>query len=270
MSDRLIETVISGGIAHIQFNRPGQLNAFNNDLMREFLAAMKRFDADEDVRVIIVSGSGRAFSAGFDLKAAAERQLSGHDEWRGQLELQFDFIMSLWDARVPTIAAVHGYCLAGALELSLAADITIAADDCLFGEPEVRFGSGAVAMLFPWVTGPKAANELLSTGEDRMPAERVDQLGLVHRLVPAGQLLAEAERTARTIAKASPASVQKTKRAVNRAYDIMGLRNALAAGLDIDVDINATPSFEKQEFARIRKEQGVKAAIAWRDARFAD
>ena len=270
MSDRLIETVISGGIAHIQFNRPGQLNAFNNDLMREFLAAMKRFDADEDVRVIIVSGSGRAFSAGFDLKAAAERQLSGHDAWRGQLELQFDFIMSLWDARVPTIAAVHGYCLAGALELSLAADITIAADDCLFGEPEVRFGSGAVAMLFPWVTGPKAAKELLYTGEDRMPAERVYQLGLVNRLVPAGQLLAEAERTARTIAKASPASVQKTKRAVNRAYDIMGLRNALAAGLDIDVDINATPSFEKQEFARIRKEQGVKAAIAWRDARFAD
>ena len=64
--------------------------------------------------------------------------------------------------------------------------------------------------------------------------------------------------------------MQKTKRAVNRAYDIMGLRNALAAGLDIDVDINATPSFEKQEFARIRKEQGVKAAIAWRDARFAE
>ena len=103
-----------------------------------------------------------------------------------------------------------------------------------------------------------------------MPAERAYQLGLVNRLVPADRLLAEAERMARTIAKASPASVQKTKRAVNRAYDIMGLRNALAAGLDIDVDINATPSFEKQEFARIRKEQGVKAANAWRDARFAE
>ena len=270
MSDALIETDTADGIGYIRFNRPHQLNAFNNELMREFLAAMKLFDADETVRVIIVSGNGRAFSAGFDLKAAAERQLSGHDEWRGQLELQFDFIMSLWDARVPTIAAVHGYCLAGALELSLAADITIAADDCLLGEPEVRFGSGAVAMLFPWVTGPKAAKELLFTGEDRMPAERAYQLGLVNRLVPADQLMADAERTARTIAKASPASVQKTKRAVNRAYDIMGLRNALSAGLDIDVDINATPSFEKQEFARIRKEQGVKAAIAWRDARFAE
>ena len=161
MSDALIETDTADGIGYIRFNRPRQLNAFNNELMRECLAAIKQFDADENVRVIIVSGNGRAFSAGFDLKAAAERQLSGHDEWRGQLELQFDFIMSLWDARVPTIAAVHGYCLAGALELSLAADITFAADDCLFGEPEVRFGSGAVAMLFPWVTGPKAAKELL-------------------------------------------------------------------------------------------------------------
>ena len=270
MSDALIEIRITEGIAHLRFNRPRQLNAFNNELMRETLDAMSGFEANDDVRVIIVSGNGRAFSAGFDLKAAAERQLSGHDAWRRQLELQFDFIMCLWDARVPTIAAVHGYCLAGALELSLAADITIAANDCLFGEPEVRFGSGAVAMLFPWITGPKAAKELLFTGEERMPAERAYQLGLVNRLVAADQLMPEAGRMARTIAKASPSSVQKTKRALSRAYDIMGLRSALAAGLDIDVDINATPSFEKQEFARIRKEQGVKAAIAWRGARFAD
>ncbi len=270
MSDALIETEIQDGIAHLRFNRARQLNAFNNDLMRDTLAAMARFNADEAVRVIIVSGNGRAFSAGFDLKAAADRELKGHDAWRAQLELQFDFIMSLWDARVPTIAAVHGYCLAGALELSLAADITIAAEGTLFGEPEVRFGSGAVAMLFPWVTGPKGAKELLFTGEDRMPAQRAYELGFVNRVVPQDDLMAAAMRTARTIVKASPASVQKTKRAVNRAYDIMGLRSALAAGLDIDVDINATPSFEKQEFARIRKEEGVKAAIAWRDQRFAD
>lgn len=270
MRDALVETQIEDGVAVVRFNRARQLNAFNNELMRDTLDAMARFNGDETVRVIVVSGNGRAFSAGFDLKAAAERELKGHDAWRGQLELQFDFIMSLWDARVPTIAAVHGYCLAGALELSLAADITIAAEGTLFGEPEVRFGSGAVAMLFPWVTGPKAAKELLFTGEDRMPAQRAYELGFVNRIVPGDALISEAMRTARTIAKAAPASVQKTKRAVNRAYDIMGLRNALAAGLEIDVDINATPSFEKQEFARIRKAEGVKAAIAWRDARFAE
>ena len=268
MGDRLIEIATADGIAHLKFNRGPQLNAFNNELMRETLTAMAELNANDSVRVIVVSGQGRAFSAGFDLKAASERALESRDEWREQLELQFDFIMCFWNSKVPTIAAVHGYCLAGALELSLACDMTVAAADALFGEPEVRFGSGAVAMLFPWVMGPKQAKELLFTGEDRITAERAMQMGFVNRIVPPDQVLDEAMKLARNVANSSPASVQKSKQAVNRSYDIMGLRQALALGLDIDVDINATPSFEKQEFARIRKEQGVKAAIAWRDARF--
>ena len=92
--------------------------------------------------------------------------------------------------------------------------------------------------------------------------------GFVNRLVAADDVVPAAMRMARNIARASPVSVQRTKEAVNRSYDIMGMRQALAAGLDIDVEINATPSFEKSEFARIRREAGVKAAIAWRDSRF--
>lgn len=263
-----IETEITDGIAHLKFNRPAQLNAFNNDLMRETLAAMAALNSNEDVRVIVVSGQGRAFSAGFDLKAASERTLESHAQWREQLELQFDFIMSFWDLKVPTIAVVQGYCLAGALELSLACDMTVAASDALFGEPEVRFGSGAVAMLFPWITGPKQAKELLFTGDDRITADRALQMGLINYVVAPKDVMAEGLRLARNVANSSAASVQKTKQAVNRTYDMMGLRQALAVGLDIDTDINATPTIEKQEFSRIRKEQGVKAAIAWRDARF--
>lgn len=269
MTYTYIETEIADGIAHLRFNRPDQLNAFNNELMRETLAAMAALNNDDNVRVIVVSGHGRAFSAGFDLKAASERQLDSYAQWHRQLDLQFDFIMSFWDSKVPTIAAVHGYCLAGALEVSLACDMTVAADDTFFGEPEVRFGSGAVAMLFPWVTGPKQAKELLFTGDDRIPADRALQMGLVNAVVPPEQVMTDAMRLARNVAQSSPAAVQKSKQAVNRAYDIMGLRQALATGLDIDVDINSTPSFEKQEFSRIRKEEGLKAAIAWRDARFA-
>ncbi len=269
MTYTYIETEIADGIAQLKFNRPDQLNAFNNELMRETLAAMAALNGDANVRVIIVTGHGRAFSAGFDLKAASDRQLETHAQWRDQLELQFDFIMSFWNSKVPTIAAVHGYCLAGALELSLACDMTVAANDAFFGEPEVRFGSGAVAMLFPWVTGPKQAKELLFTGDDRIPADRALQMGLVNKVVPSESVQLEAMRLARNVAQSSAASVQKSKQAVNRAYDIMGLRQALATGLDIDVDINATPTFEKQEFSRIRKEEGLKAAIAWRDARFA-
>ncbi len=266
----ILAEIDSDGIAWLTFNRPRQLNAFNNQLMQASLDQMANFERDEAVRVIVVSGAGRAFSPGFDLKAASERQLEGRDAWRDQLNLQFDFIMSFWNARVPTIAAVHGYCLAGALEVSLASDLTLAADNAIFGEPEVRFGSGAVAMLFPWVTGPKQAKELLLTGDDRVAAERALQMGIVNRLVAADALVQEAHRLAQKIAKASPAAVQKSKAAINRSYDIMGLRQALELGLDIDVDINTTPSWEKQEFSRIRREQGVKAAIAWRDARFRD
>ncbi len=270
MADEKLRVEIDDAIARLTFNRPRQLNAFDNDLMTASIAAVDRLNRDRNVRVIVVAGEGRAFSAGFDLKAAAERQLTERDDWRRQLELQFEFIMSFWNARVPTIAAVHGYCLAGALEVSMACDITVADEAALFGEPEVRFGSGAVAMLFPWVLGPKQAKELVLTGEDRIAAKRAYEIGLVNALAPAGRAVAHALKMARKIARASPAAVQKSKQAINRSYDIMGLRQALDLGLDIDVDINAAPTWEKQEFSRIRREQGVKAAIAWRDARFID
>lgn len=270
MSEDVLGVEVADGIGQIRFNRPRQLNAFDNELMRAAIAAVEALNGDEDVRVIVVSGEGRAFSAGFDLKAASERQLTSHADWRRQLELQFDFIMSFWNSKVPTIAVVHGYCLAGALEVSLACDMTVAAEDTFFGEPEVRFGSGAVAMLFPWVIGPKQAKEIMLTGEDRIPAERALQMGLVNSVVPTDGVMAEGLRLARKIARSAPESVRRSKEAINRSYDIMGMRQALALGLDIDVDINATPTWEKQEFSRIRKEQGVKAAIAWRDARFAE
>jgi len=268
MAEPLVIVDVQEGIGQIRFNRPGKMNALNNELMHAAIAAVDEINACPDARVILVSGAGRAFSAGFDLQAASERQLDSHEKWREQLELQFDFIMSFWNSPLPTIAVVHGYCLAGAFEVSLACDMTICSDDAVFGEPEVRFGSGAVAMLFPWVTGPKQAKEILLSGEDRIPAARALQMGLVNRVVPADELEAQSMRLAKNIAAASTAAVRKTKQAINRSYDIMGIRQALATGLDIDVDINAAPSWEKQEFSRIRKEEGVKAAIAWRDGRF--
>ncbi len=270
MSDPLLCVEVSEGIGHVRFNRPRQLNAFNNELMRDTITAIDKLNADPDLRVIVVSGEGRAFSAGFDLKAASERTLDTQEKLRDQLELQFDFIMGFWNSAVPTIAVVHGYCLAGALEVSLACDMTVASSDTFFGEPEVRFGSGAVAMLFPWVTGPKQAKEIMLTGEDRIPASRALQMGLVNSVVPPEDALKEGFILARKIARSAPDAVRKSKDAINRSYDIMGLRKALALGFEIDVDINSAPSWEKEEFSRIRKEQGVKAAIAWRDARFAE
>src|SRR6185312_12500510 len=96
-------------------------------------------------------------SAGFDLKSSAARGPLTIAQWRKVLEDDLDLVLRFWDSPKPTIAAIHGYCIGGAFEIALACDISIAAESSLLGEPEVRFGSGIVAMLLPWITGPKQA-----------------------------------------------------------------------------------------------------------------
>jgi enoyl-CoA hydratase len=237
-------------------------------LLAETTSALAEHARDDQIAAIVVHGEGRAFSAGFDLKESAARGTTGAAAWRKVLEQDFDFIVQFWDCPKPTIAAVHGYCLAGAFELMLACDITVAAEGTLFGEPEVRFGSGIIAMLLPWVTGPKQAKELLLTGNDKVTAERALAMGIVNRVVPADELMATATAIANDIAAAAPLSVQLTKRAINRTYEIMGLRQTLLASLETDILLEASEGPERAEFNRIRREQGLQAAIAWRDSRF--
>jgi enoyl-CoA hydratase len=265
------ETIVSrrdGRIGFIAFNRPQALNALNATLLAETTRALAALARDDQVAAIVIHGEGRAFSAGFDLKESAARGTSGAAAWREVLEHDFDFIVQFWDCPKPTIAAVHGYCLAGAFELMLACDITIAAEGTLFGEPEVRFGSGIIAMLLPWITGPKQAKELLLTGNDKVSAERALAMGIVNRVVPADEVMATATAMAEDIAAAAPLSVELTKRAINRTYEIMGMRQALLAALETDILLEASEGPERAEFNRSRREQGLQAAIAWRDARF--
>ncbi len=270
MTFQHIKFDIEGPVATLAFNRPQVLNAFHNEAMDECVAALKQIAEEDTVRAVLVRGEGRAFSAGFDMKASAERDMSTVDKVRAQMERQFDFIMAFWDCPKPTIALAHGFCMAGAFEVALACDITIAAEGTRFGEPEVRFGTGIVAMLLPWTVLSKHAKEMLLTGNDKMDAARAHQIGIVNHVVPAEELIPFGRRMALDIAAAAGPSVFFTKRAMNRTYEIMGMRDALRASLDIDVILNSTPSPEKAEFARIRKEQGLKAALAWRDGRFSD
>ena len=255
-------------IAILTFNRPKVLNAFNNNLMERTIETVKILNEDDSVRIIVVQGAGRAFSPGFDLKASAERRMESVQDWEKQMKLQFDFIMQFWHSPKPTIAAVHGYCIAGAFELALACDVTIAAENTRFGEPEVRFGTGIVAMLLPWVTGPKQAKELLLTGEDQLNAKDAFRMGIINRIVPDDAVLDRALEVAKSMATAAERSVRYTKRAINDTYATMGFNRTLESALDTDVLLNAAYDPVKAEFARIRSEQGVKAAIAWRDARF--
>jgi len=218
---------------------------------------------------VLLRGAGRAFCAGFDLDMGDSGGVDRVEFLRRELQRDFDVILRFWDCPKPTIAAVHTWCLGSGMELAVACDVTIAAEGCRFGAPEVKFGSGIVALILPWVIGLKAAKELLLTGDDRISAERALALGLVNRVVPPEALEAEALALARTIAANDRIAVTLTKQAINRGADIMGLRQALQQGLELDVLIEASETPESREFNAILEQEGLRAAIRWREARLA-
>src|ERR1700754_3853989 len=173
----IVETL--GPVLRLTLNRPERTNALNQAMLGEINQALDSAERDPSVRAVIVRGAGAAFSSGFDLKEQMERRPQGVEQWRPVLRKDFDTVMRFWHFPRPTIAAVRGPCLAGACELALACDMTIASDDAFFGEPELKFGAGIVTMILPWVVGPKIAKEIILLGEDRIPAARARELGLV-------------------------------------------------------------------------------------------
>ena len=236
----LVKYETDGHVAWLRLNRPDKLNAINLPMLGELVSALDLAEQDDDVRVLVLCGEGRAFSAGFDLaETEPESGESRQDAIRRELEADFDGIMRFWDFPKPVIAAVHGYCLGSSMEISAVCDITIAADDCKFGAPEVRFGSGIVCMILPWIVGQKNARELLLIGEKNIPAARALQMGLVNRVVPPDDLLAEALAMARQISENDPLAVQLTKKAINLNLEASGLRQALRDALEIDVIIES-------------------------------
>lgn len=260
---------VSGNVAHLSLNRPARLNALHKAALLEINDALDQAESDPEVRVIVVSGTGRAFSSGFDLKAQMDQQPEGSKIWREILDLDFDTTMRFWNSPKPTIAAVHGACLAGAFEIAMACDITIASEDAMFGEPELKFGAGIVTMLLPWMTSPKQAKRIILSADDRISAADALAMGLVSRVVAPGQHLGEAMRTARGIALMDPDLVGQTKKAINRTYDLQGMQTALRMALDVDHSIESHGSPDKRAFMAIARERGMREAIAWRDARFA-
>ncbi|MEQ8895941.1 MAG: enoyl-CoA hydratase-related protein [Roseovarius sp.] len=260
---------VDGSIAEISLNRPEVLNAINSRMLEELDHALDLAESDSEVNVIILSAQGRSFSAGFDLKESAARGTVTMDQWRQFLQTDFDLIMRFWDSPKPTVAAVQGHCVGGGFELAMACDLTVATESALFGEPEVKFGSGVVAMLLPWLTGPKLAKEMLLTGQDKMTSARALEVGLLNRVTLEEDMPATARELARAMSTAAGSSVRMTKAAINRSYDAMGMRQALRQALELDIYIESNGGPEREEFNRIRKQDGLNAALAWRESRSA-
>jgi enoyl-CoA hydratase len=248
--------------------RPQRLNALNKKMLYELQVALDTVESDSDIRVLVVTGSGGNFSSGFDLKEQMEVRPEGERAWREILDRDSNTVMRFWHLSKPTIAAVNGYCLAGGFELALACDITIAGEDAIFGEPELKFGAGIVVMLLPWLVGPKQAKEIILSGADRIAAAEALRIGLINRIVPVAEVEEAALTLAHHIAVIDPRLVQQTKRAINQSFEAMGLLNALQAALEIDLAIESEGSPDKRQFMDIARKEGLRAAIAWRDARF--
>src|SRR5256885_3923090 len=185
-----------GPVAQLELHRPERINALGKSMLIEIQDAMDAFEARAALRVLVLHGAGRGFSSGFDLKEQMTRNPQGATVWREILELDFSTTMRFWNCPKPTVAAIHGPCMAGAFEMALACDISVCSRDAVFGEPELKFGAGIVTLLLPWMVGPKAAKDILLTGDDAVNAERALALGIVSRVVPDGKHLDEAMKIA--------------------------------------------------------------------------
>ncbi len=262
----LIEDI--GPVRRLTMNRPGSLNALSAGLIDALSRAFRAGGEDPDVHVLILRGAGRAFCAGYDLTEDAAGGVLDAQHWHDELSHSTHGMLEILDNPKPVIAQVHSYCLAGGTDLMLACDLAVASDDAYFGYVDVRFGSGVVSMFLPWVVGVRKAKELLFTGEDRVPADEALRIGLVNRVVPRDELDDATLALAEEIAKNEPFVIQTTKRAANRAWDVAGFRAAMAANTELDVMIETANLPARDEFRRITQAEGLKAAIAWRDARF--
>jgi enoyl-CoA hydratase len=246
----------------LTLNRPAKLNALSVELRDALTEAIADAAADDRVRVIAVAGAGRAFCSGYDLSEAAPPTAW---QWRDVLDRDVRATLAIWSCPKPVIAQVHGYALAGGLELAMACDLIVAAEGSQLGEPEIRFGSAPVTLLMPFVIGQKKTRELLLTG-DLIDAAEAERIGLVNRVVPVERLAGEVDALADRLARVPPDVMAPTKLMLNRAMDAAGFAAAVEMGLDLQAFVNMSET--ARAFDSIVRSAGLKAALAWRDERY--
>jgi len=256
-------------VAELTLNRPKKLNALSVQLMDELSGALTRAEQDDRVKVVVLRGGEKAFSVGYDIAEEVELGVSTAEQWHAGLGHNIALTMQVWELDKPVIGVVSGWCLAGGCELAMACDLLVATAEARFGEPEVRFGSGPVTLLMPFLIGQKATNELLFTG-DVIDADRARELGMVNRVVPADELDATVDALAAKVALTPLSILKYTKRSLVSAYTHKGLRAAVASNHDIAAVLNSADTKERAEFTELVATKGLGAALAWRDTRYGE
>jgi len=232
------------GIATIKLNRPKVLNAMNKQLWLDFQAALEDAGKDSDIKVLVVTGEGRAFSTGADLKESKTRTLEAYREYLEELQEASRKIIRF---EKPTIAAVNGYAIGSGYELALACDIRIAAQEAQIGSPEAKVTSSVTGGAFRLVQdliGPGKAKELLFTGE-YIDGKEAQQIGLVNQAVPLEQLNTEVRNMAAKIAANSAISLKMIKKGLQMARG----EASLDALMDFEIEacLTCVSTKERQE-----------------------
>lgn len=272
---------VEDGRARITLNRPEKLNALTLRLMTELNEALWEADNDTGVHCVILRGAGRAFSAGYDLTGAdrdvpVSRVQSQEKHYRGsrsvdddawQLERAQRLRMALFDMHKPSIAQLHGYCLAGGTDVALLCDMVIAADDTLIGFPPARDLGALPNNMWVYNVGPQWAKRLTMTGDMITGAEAQD-IGLVLKAVPKEHLEAEVEQLADRLAMIDPDLLSANKRIVNLGLELMGARTLQR--LAAENDVRGHNSAAALGFGQRVQEMGLHGALRERDGKFGD
>lgn len=256
-------------ISVVTLNRPEKLNALTMDMRLDLERVLTEADEDPDTSVIVLNAEGRSFCVGFDVGGHSSPRPWRHDalKYHQRLSTSMRALSTPWRLRKPVIASVQGHALGGGCELSLFCDVTIAADNAVFGEPEILFSQVGPAIIMSLTIGHKRARELIYLGE-KIDATTALSLGIVNRVVPADELQQATMKYARRMTLIAPEALAAAKLAISRGAEAQGLQNALNAGLDVFAPLYAATTEVGRQFDEIRARDGLKAALDWRKSQF--
>ena len=262
----------------ITLNRPEAINALNRDLEGDLHAALDEGDEDPDVRVMVITGSGRGFSAGYDMAGGPGQKSrldpAGFDSVgefiaaNAKLDYQNMHRVQLHLLRLnkPVIAAVHGYCMGGGMWLAMACDMTYCAEDAVFGQPEVRHGSNST-FLIPALCGWKHASRYLLTG-DHFDGKEAARIGLVNECLPREELMPTVQHVAERVAKVPPDSVRHMKRLIMSGFLAYGLSDAMELCAAMSALLHTSHGPERQAMFDAQAERGFRGFLEVRVGRF--
>jgi enoyl-CoA hydratase len=267
---------VADGVARITLNRPERLNAINGPLLAGLGESVAAANEDPAVKVMVLSGAGRAFCAGYDLDFGTKAEDASQRAMSGQWDPVADYrmmsrnvrtFMSLWESPKPVLAQVHGWCVGGGTDMALCSDLIYVAEDAQIGYPPARVWGEPTTVMWVYRLGLEHAKRLMLTGESLSGAE-AERLGLASKAVPEGELAGVVDGAARRLATIPANQLAMSKLLVNQAYENMGLRTSQMVGTLFDGAARHTP--EGVAWRDMALKEGFREAVRRRDAPFGD